>query len=477
MQKTVEHSTSAYGRVNEDDAIVGEFIADRQAIHLTSKTGNNFVDGVLTGYAWSGGKITYAFPDDKTDYGYSGEKNHAFDAVGNKIQAAVKFILDASYGNHANDGFSLEGFTRIKVSAGSDSNATLRYAESASANPTAYGYYPNAGESGGDVWFGNNYNYENAVQGGYNFATVIHETGHALGLKHGHETFTNSENGITYPALKYAYDSLEYSVMTYNSYMGDDATGYSNEKWGYPQTFMMADIAALQQMYGADYSTNSGNTHYEWKPGSSNTWINGQVGLDPGGNRIFATIWDGGGSHDSYDLSAYDSNLVIDLAPGGYSKFSNKQIADIGYYDGAGLHKASGNIYNALMYKGNVASLIEDAFGGSGDDALSGNKVGNHLYGNGGSDRLLGLGGNDLYKGGGGADTFYFKPNWDRDRIEDFQAIDKINLSAYNFSSVNEALALASNDGKDVVFSFGAGDTLRIEGVHKGDLAGNDFVL
>jgi hypothetical protein len=54
MQKTVEHSTSAYGRVNEDDAIVGEFIADRQAIHLTSKTGNNFVDGVLTGYAWSG---------------------------------------------------------------------------------------------------------------------------------------------------------------------------------------------------------------------------------------------------------------------------------------------------------------------------------------------------------------------------------------------------------------------------------------
>jgi serralysin len=240
---------------------------------------------------------------------------------------------------------------------------------------------------------------------------------------------------------------------------------------------MIADIAALQHMYGANYSVNDGNTRYSWKPDGGETLVNGKVGIDPGGNRIFATIWDGGGRHDSYDLSAYSNNVFIDLAPGGFSKFNGRQVADLGYYEGAGLHKASGNIYNALMYRGNTESLIEDAIGGSGSDKLFGNKVANHLDGNAGDDKFYGAAGNDTFDGGAGADTFYFKAGWDHDKVTNFQGIDKINVAAYQFASVDELLSHAANSGKDVVFSFGSGDSLKIEGMHKGDFHADDFLI
>ena len=99
-------------------------------------------------------------------------------------------------------------------------------------------------------------------------------------------------------------DSVEFTVMTYRTYIGDDLNGYNYEQWGAPQTYMMLDIAALQHMYGADFTTNSGNTVYSWNPATAIRWSTASRRSQPGGNRIFATIWDGGGT-DTYDLSAY----------------------------------------------------------------------------------------------------------------------------------------------------------------------------
>ena len=93
--------------------------------------------------------------------------------------------------------------------------------------------------------------------------------------------------------------------MTYRGYIGatvDEESGYSNETWGFPQTLMMYDIAALQRMYGANFTFNSGNTTYSWNPTTGAFSINGAVQWTPGGNRVFMTIWDGGGK-DTYDLS------------------------------------------------------------------------------------------------------------------------------------------------------------------------------
>ena len=305
---------------------------------------------------------------------------------------AARWALDTAYGNSANNGFSIEGFTNLTISYTTAANANLRYAESSEPS-TAWAYGPGSYTPAGDIWFGAGQGYRSPTPGTYEWATLIHETGHAMGLKHGHEPTTG------FGQLPAAYNSMEFSVMTYKSYIGQpDGGGYTNETFGFAQTYMMADIAALQHMYGADYTTNSGNTVYKWNPNSGDTLVNGQIAIDAGGNRIFATIWDGGGI-DTYDLSAYSTNLQIDLSPGGHSVFSNVQIAHLG----SGNY-SRGNIFNALKYQDDNRSLIENAIGGTGNDTIIGNEANNTLTGGAGVDALDGGSGNDLLYGGTGND-------------------------------------------------------------------------
>jgi hypothetical protein len=49
----------------------------------------------------------------------------------------------------------------------------------------------------------------------------------------------------------------------------------------------------------ADFTHNGGDTVYTWSPTGGESFVNGALAIDPGGNRIFSTIWDGNGT-DSY---------------------------------------------------------------------------------------------------------------------------------------------------------------------------------
>jgi serralysin len=162
---------------------------------------------------------------------------------------------------------------------------------------------------------------------------------------------------------------------------------------------MMNDIKALQFLYGADYSTNNGNTVYSWSAKTGEMFIDGAGQGAPGGNRIFLTVWDGGGT-DTYDFSNYITNLKVDLQPGGWTTTAASQLANLG--NG---HYARGNIANALLYNDNPASHIENAKGGSGADTIIGNSASNVLWGNAGGDALKGLIGNDVLIGGEGDDV------------------------------------------------------------------------
>lgn len=427
----------------------------RASTDTVSKSGDDIADGVLSGYEWSGASVTYAFPDTKTDYDYRGEKDHGFAPVNARIQDTTRQMLDKDWGTAFNDAFSVEGFTNLQVSEGGDKDADIRYAESSAANPTAYAYYPAGGNIGGDVWFGKDSIYDNPKVGTYAFATVLHETGHALGLKHGHKA---SGSDLIKTTLEGKYDSLEYSVMTYHSYAGQKGGGgYTNEQGGFPQSYMMADIRALQHMYGADFTANSGNTVYSWDPESGETLVDGSVGIDAGKNRIFATIWDGGGE-DTYDLSAYASDLSIDLRPGQYSIFKKGQLADLDQFSGSSGRIAHGNIFNARLFEGNTASLIENAVGGAGDDKLRGNGADNELTGNGGSD------------------TFFFRTDSARDTITDFTAGDKIDLVGIAVSFEN-ITALGADFGGDFVIDFGNGDILTVENRTEASMSNADFIL
>ncbi|GAA4182933.1 M10 family metallopeptidase [Shinella granuli] len=445
-------------------------------------TGSQFIDSVLSGFAWGGTGVTYAFPTSTASYSYFGEPNNNFGSVSALQKNAALFAMEKSFGGSANDGFSVEGFTNLNFAAGSPGTATLRFAQSDDARPTAHAYYPSTSPTGGDIWFstenaGTINDYRVPKAGNYAWHTLIHELGHALGLKHAHES-------NTFGAIQSEWNSPEYSVMTYNSFVGDNAAGYKYEEFGAPQTFMMADIYALQYMYGADYSTNKGSTVYKWKPGTGDTFVNGKLAIDAGGNRIFATVWDGGGN-DTYDLSAYKTGIEIDLRPGAYSMFSKTQLAFLGGGPNDGY--ARGNIFNALLFNGDLRSLIENAKGGSGNDTILGNQGKNHLIGNGGNDILRGAAGNDklnggtgndMLTGGKGSDVFIFKKGYGRDTITDFtNNVDDIDLRSYNFSSVSKVLAKAEQVGSDVHIELGGNDLLILKRFNLSNLDKGDFLL
>lgn len=361
-----------------------------------------------SGNAWSGGSVTWSAPSTAGAYGsgYDSDDDEdgrsapqdGFSALSQAQATAARFALDADgAGLPARTGFSVEGFTNLSVSYwGISASANIRLANTADAD-TAYAYYPGDDALSGDIWYGDSG--PNPVMGNYDFMTILHEIGHALGLDHAHSGGVNG-------TVASAYDSIEYTLMSYRGYVGSSTSGgYAFETWGAPQTYMALDIAALQELYGADFTTNAGDTVYSWAPNSGKTLINGAVGLKPGANIIFATIWDGGG-RDTYDLSAYATDLQIDLRPGRFSIFSQAQRSDLGGGPHDGL--AAGNICNALQYRGDPRSLIETAIGGTGDDRLVGNAAANRLVGGAGDDVLSGLGGADVLCGGAGQDIFRF---------------------------------------------------------------------
>jgi VCBS repeat-containing protein len=153
-------------------------------------------------------------------------------------------------------------------------------------------------------------------------------------------------------------------------------------------------------MYGANYNTNSGDSIYRWSPTTGEMMVDGVAQGAPGGNKIFMTIWDGGGN-DTYDFSNYTSAVSVSLNPGEWSTASSAQLAYLG-----GGYYATGNIANALLYQGNIASLIENAVGGSSNDVLIGNLADNWLTGNAGNDYLDGGLGIDT-SGYSGASIYY----------------------------------------------------------------------
>jgi serralysin len=188
--------------------------------------------------------------------------------------------------------------------------------------------------------------------------------------------------------------------MTYRPAPG--SLEFAGEGLNQPQTYMQHDIAALQHLYGANFTTRGGDTVYRWNPLTGEMSVDGVAQGAPTGNKILMTLWDGNGV-DTYDLSNYKSKLSINLEPGQFSTFSNAQLANHLAYTG-GTAPAAGNVANARLFEGDLRSLIENANGGSGDDFILGNQTSNSLRGNDGDDTLIGSAGADSLFGGLGSD-------------------------------------------------------------------------
>lgn len=113
---------------------------------------------------------------------------------------------------------------------------------------------------------------------------------------------------------------------------------------------------------------------------------------------------------------------------------------------------------------GDTLKNIEYVFGSVHNDVLIGDAGTNYLVGNrgndvisggAGNDKLRGHKGEDVLTGGAGADKFEFRRSDGTDTIRDFEDnIDSLDLRSMGFNSVQDVLALATQDGDDVVFDL-----------------------
>lgn len=209
----------------------------------------------------------------------------------------------------------------------------------------------------------------------YSFQTYIHEIGHSLGLGH-----SGPYNGSADYAVDAAYlnDSWQASVM---SYFSQTENTYIDASFAFVVSPQVADVLAVQTMYGLAANIRAGDTVY----GFNSTAGNAIYDATSFTTVTSYTIVDTGGT-DTMDYSGSAANQTLDLRA---ESFSSVQ----------------GGRGNVSIARGTV---IENATGGSGNDTLIGNSANNALTGNGGNDRFFASGGTDVYDGGAGSDTVVF---------------------------------------------------------------------
>ena len=316
--------------------------------------------------------ITYSFltklPDYYKDLAKYGNYASSFTPFTTMQKAAVEKILEA-YENVANVTFvPVSGVGDITFANCDMSSGTL-----------AHAYRPDSHSSGGDVWCNTMYkDYKDDLMnswqpGGEMYHAVIHELGHAMGLKHPHNDWDVDETYLLSSNLNNTwYTNMSYAFNGSGAYI-DTINGDIKMALLYPGYLQELDIVALQYLYGAN--TKKVDTTYSW----------------PDRPIMQDTIWDGGGN-DTIDCSNQTYDCIINLQVDTFSS--------IGYskYDG------SAGRDNVAIAKGTV---IENATGGSGNDTITGNAVANVLRGGAGDDSLYGGAGNDTLRGDAGIDQLY----------------------------------------------------------------------
>lgn len=254
---------------------------------------------------------------------------------------------------------------------------TIVLSDNTQTGSAGYAYFPFDDATGSDVFLnysGNSSGNLTPVEGRYSALTMIHELGHALGLKHPFIKADATGTAGDGPALPAAEDATAWSVMSYN----DDPANYH-------LMYSPLDIAALQYLYGPSKLL----TPYEVLHGGVKT--SNTISLM---NYFPNFIWDGGGT-DTIDGSSEQLAITLFLEPGYWGHIGPK----------AELISMPGQITI------NFGSVIENAIGGSGNDNITGNDADNHLSGSAGNDVLKGQAGNDALDGGAGIDTAVFSHN------------------------------------------------------------------
>lgn len=279
------------------------------------------------------------------------------------------------------------------------------------------------------------------------YQTLLHEIGHAVGLKHPHEGD---------PILKGKFDKPSNTVMTYEP--GDfDDLGY-------------LDKDAVKHLYGRSQDTDDWS--YKWKNDVLVQRLSNDddkiLGIE-GKNKIL------GGKGNDKLLGRHDDDQLLG------EKGNDKLWGDDGDDDlnggngkdkilaGWGQDKASGGKGSDKIF----GEFGDDHLaGGSGNDFISGGPGDDILLGGAGKDVLSGDSGDDVLRGGADADVFKFSLDdaGDHDTILDYElGLDSLDLTETPFQVSDAAIY---NDFLGAVMEFAGfyGFSITFSGIDADDL-------
>ena len=373
------------------------------ASSVVADKGITYIDSLLSGDKWGGPvghavSLSYSFPwSNSTSASWA--SNPSYSTLSEPSNAVALTSAQQTAAKAALAAWSdIAGLTFAEVADTSSNVGDIRIAwnsktstSSTGTQAAAWAYGPDSYyANGGDIWLSQptigtrTASYWQAS--GYGYLTLIHELGHALGLKHPFESS---------PILATAVESRQYTVMSYTAHPHGLFVQYTTNADGShswtsytvePDTPMLYDVAAIQYLYGSNLSYKTGDDTYSFDPSTA----------------FFRTLWDAGGT-DSISVANFTRGCTIDLQQGHFSKISIQSDPPVGvnWQTRPPVSTYDGTDNLAIAY----GSVIENATGGSGNDTLIGNSANNSLTGGAGNDTLTGDAGNDTLDGGSGNDS------------------------------------------------------------------------
>jgi len=265
--------------------------------NVTALTGDYRIDALLSGYQVSQSTVTYSFYEDDVFHGaYGGTETVS--EVSEGVKTNVRAIM-AMYS-------ALINVTFVEVTETANTVGVIRVMRS-TAPGYAYAYYPASTSMfsvTSDVHLNPSYDrlgdtngFQNPA-GEHGYLSLIHEIGHAIGLKHPHDGSPN---------LPSAEDNHTSTVMSYQ-FLGES-----------PGTPMGYDTMALHYMYGARPQRGGNDTYRLERPDVDQYSVGGQLYINPS-LTTKQVIWDSGG-YNVLDLSAFTAasgGYRVDLRPLGW---------------------------------------------------------------------------------------------------------------------------------------------------------------
>jgi|GEM_PF-259753 len=439
---TATSFTQGSNTVSWNSGAISSFVSGSGNDSLTGSSGANTLNGgagndTLIGGAGDDsllgglGNDTYIFNSgwghDTINDTYAGINTLDFSSITSNLTITTSFSSQSTDGTNTLNLASNTNISNILSGSGND-------------NITAIGATINGG-AGNDSMHGSAYIFQNGFgqdtltgAGSVDLSAVTSNI--TVNLTAAATQITNGTNSVT-------WNSSTINITTVSTGSGNDTI--SGTGTGNPEN--------LKGNAGSDTIT----------AGSGNDTLDGGTGNDS---------LNGGNGNDSYNFSDnWGIDTLTDSAGTDQVDLSNVTAdATINLVNGSGAEVTSGS--NSIEFG---TSVLENAFGGAGNDTITGTFANNILVGNAGNDTIIGAdgndsitggsgndsisagtgddtliggAGNDILDGGDGNDTYVFGPvgtdpaNWGNDTI-----IDSSGSQTLDFSSVTTNLAMNLTSG------------------------------